>query len=137
LSKKGQFELQGKTLNFKMRKTDRIPLLLGSIKCFSISFQDFHVFKRGGYAMYAMLCMLRPLSHPQIFLLQNAASSLPVKPTWLQRSSTLQSIGPPASPEPSPWKLTELLFSIHSWRLPPKQWPLWPVQDATDREPNV
>jgi hypothetical protein len=35
----------------------------------------------------------------------------------------------------NPWKLTELLFSIHSWRLPPKQ---WPVQDpATDREPKI
>jgi hypothetical protein len=41
-------------------------------------------------------------------------------------------IGPPASPEPNPWKLTELLLSIHSWRLPPKQWPTWPVQEATN-----
>jgi hypothetical protein len=33
-----------------------------------------------------------------------------VKPTWLQRSPTLLSIGPPASPKPNLWKLTECLF---------------------------
>jgi hypothetical protein len=37
----------------------------------------------------------------------------------LQRPSTLLSIGPPVSPEPDPWKLTERLNSIHSWRLYP------------------
>jgi hypothetical protein len=34
-------------------------------------------------------------------------------------------------------RLTTRVFSIHSWRRPPKpckQWPPWPVQDATDRE---
>jgi hypothetical protein len=29
------------------------------------------------------------------------------------------------------------LFSIHSWRRPPKQWPTWPIQDATDRERKI
>jgi hypothetical protein len=27
-----------------------------------------------------------------------------------------------------------LLFSTHSWRRPPKQWPTWQVQDASDHE---
>jgi hypothetical protein len=57
---------------------------------------------------------------------------------WNQRGCkgqpTLLSIGPPASPKPNLWKLTERLFSTHSWRRPPKQWPIWPVQDATDHE---
>jgi hypothetical protein len=34
-------------------------------------------------------------------------------------------------------KLTERLFSIHSRRLPPRQWPIWPVQDATDRKRKI
>jgi hypothetical protein len=55
---------------------------------------------------------------------------------WNQRGCKghrLLSIGIPASPEPNSWKLTELVFH-HSSRLPPKQWPPWPVQDTTDRE---
>jgi hypothetical protein len=61
------------------------------------------------------------------------------KEAELQRPSTLQSIWPPASPEPNrPVEInSELLFSIHSWGLPPKQWPPWLVQDATDREPKT
>jgi hypothetical protein len=68
---------------------------------------------------------------------QPLGAATSVKPTWLQRSPTLLSIGPPASPKSNLWKLTERLFSTRSWKRPPKQWPTWPVQDATDRERKI
>jgi hypothetical protein len=68
---------------------------------------------------------------------QPLGAATSVKPMWLQRSPTLLSIGPPALPKPNLWKLTERLFSTHSWRRPPKQWPTSPVQDATDRERKI
>jgi hypothetical protein len=49
---------------------------------------------------------------------QPLGAATSVKPTWLQRSPTLLSMGPPASPKPNLWKLTERLFSTHSWRRP-------------------
>jgi hypothetical protein len=39
--------------------------------------------------------------------------------------------------KPNPWKLTEHLFSIHSLRLPPKQWSPLPDQDTTAREHKI
>jgi hypothetical protein len=49
---------------------------------------------------------------------QPLGAATSVKLTWLERSPTLLSIGPPASPKPNLWNLTERLFSTHSWRRP-------------------
>jgi hypothetical protein len=50
---------------------------------------------------------------------QPLGAATSVKRMWLQRSPTLLSIGPPASPKPNLRKLTERLFSCtHSRRRP-------------------
>jgi hypothetical protein len=91
------------------------------------------IVERGGYALRSAPSLNREYSD---FFVQTAASCLSEqlrqwKKTWLQRSPTLLSIGPPASPKANLWKLTERLFSTHFWRRAPKQWPTWPVERKT------